>query len=226
MNHITSGTVKNYLDTKGLTYAHIDYFEGLRLENGRFTNYDMCPWIKERGVYHLCKFKKEKYARDGVKEALFMPILGIDRSFQGLSIRVFNNQKHDSYLKEGVSKPNCMFGIDKAYKEIAKLNRVFVVEGAYDCVAMACKGFPNTVSILGTNFSPSHFVALSSLTNNIVMCLDGEKAGLSAIYDMWKLYHTKVNIYRVNINTDPDEFLKDHTATELMSKVEVIKGRK
>ena len=58
------------------------------------------------------------------------------------------------------------------------------------------------------------------------MCLDGDKAGLSAIYDMWKLYHTKVNIYRVNINTDPDEFLKDHTATELMSKVEVIKGRK
>ena len=72
MNHITSGTVKNYLDTKGLTYTHIDYFEGLRLENGRFTNYDCCPWIKERGVYHLCKFKKDKYASAGVKEALFI----------------------------------------------------------------------------------------------------------------------------------------------------------
>ena len=119
-----------------------------------------------------------------------------------------------------------MFGIDKAYKAIAQLDRVFVVEGAYDCVAMACKGFPNTVSILGTNFSPAHFVALSSLTNNIIMCLDGDKAGLSAIYDMWKLYRNKVNIYRVNINTDPDEFLKDHTGAELMSKVEVIKGRK
>lgn len=226
MNHITSGTVKHYLDTKGLTYQHIDYFEGLRLENGRFTNYDMCKWIKEKGVYHLCKFKKDKYALNGVKEALFMPILGIDRKFQGLSIRVFNEQKHDSFLQEGVSKPTCMFGIDKAYKSIAQLNRVFVVEGAYDCVAMACKGFPNTVSILGTNFSPYHFAILSALTDNIIMCLDGDKAGVKAIHEMWRLYKNKVNIYRVNINTDPDEFLKEHSAQELMGKVETIKWRK
>ena len=119
-----------------------------------------------------------------------------------------------------------MFGIDKAYKSIAELNRVFVVEGAYDCVAMACKGFPNTVSILGTNFSPAHFAILSSLTNNIIMCLDGDNAGVKSIHEMWKLYKDKVNIYRVNINTDPDEFLKDHTATELMGRVEVIKWRK
>ena len=119
-----------------------------------------------------------------------------------------------------------MFGIDKAYKSIAEMNRVFVVEGSYDCIAMACKGFPNTVSILGTNFSPSHFAILSSLTDNIIMCLDGDKAGLRAIHEMWKLYKDKVHIYRVNIDEDPDEFLKVHTANELMSKVETIKWRK
>lgn len=226
MNHITSGTVKNYLETKGLTYQHIDYFQGLRLEKGRFTNYDSCPWIKESGVYRLCKFKKDKYAMSGVYEALFMPILDINSKFQGLTIRVFNEQKHDSFLQDGVSKPTCIFGIDKAYKSIVQLNRVFVVEGAYDCVAMACKGFPNTVSIMGTNFSPSHFAILSALTDNIIMCLDGDKAGIKAIHEMWKLYKNKVNIYRVNINTDPDEFLKEHTAQELMGKVETIKWRK
>lgn len=224
--HQTSGTVKEYLDSKGLTYQHIDYFEGLRLEHGRFTNYDSCSWIKGKGVYHLCKFKKDKYALNNVHEAIFMPILGIDRKFNGLSIRVFNEQKHDSYLSEGASKPACMFGIDKAYKSIIQLDRVFVVEGAYDCVAMACKGFPNTVSILGTNFSKYHFSILASLTKNVIMCLDGDKAGVSAIHDMWKLYKDKINIYRVNINEDPDEFLKTHTATDLMSKVETIKWRK
>lgn len=225
MQHATSGTVKQYLDSKGLNYSHINYFEGLTLENGRFTNYDACPWIKEKGVYHLCKFKKEKYAFTNVKEAIFMPVLGIDRKFNGLSIRVFNEQKHDSFMKEGVSKTTCMFGIDKAYEHIVKLNRVFVVEGAYDCVAMSCKGFPNTVSILGTNFSKYHFAILSALTDNIIMCLDGDEAGISAVNDVWKSYHSKANIYRVNIDTDPDEFLKFNRPEELMKKVEVINGR-
>lgn len=224
--HLTSGTVQNYLDSKGLSREHITYFEGLLLENGRFTNYDSCPWIKQKGVYHLCKFKKTKYEASGVKEAIFMPILDIEGKFQGLSIRVFNNQKHDSFLQEGVSKPTCMFGIDKAYRHIITLNRVFVVEGSYDCIAMACKGFPNTVSILGTNFSPAHFTMLSALTDNIIMCLDGDKAGVKSIHDMWKLYKDKVNIYRVNINTDPDEFLKEHKAEELMGKVETIRWKK
>lgn len=226
MKHITSGTVKDYLLSKGLTYSHINYFGGLLLEGGRFTNYDCCPWIKEKGVYHLCKFKKEKYANMGVFEAIFMPILDIEGKFNGLSIRLFNEQKHDSFIKEGISKSACLFGIDKAYKHIISLDRVFVVEGSYDCIAMACKGFPNTVSILGTNFSPYHFSILSSLTNNVIMCLDGDSAGLKAIHSVWKEYNNKLNIYRVNIKSDPDEFLKVHSADELMGCVETIKWRR
>lgn len=226
MNHATSGTVKQYLDSKGLDYSHINYFEGLTLEGGRFTNYDACHWIKEKGVYHLCKFKKEKYAYNNISEAIFMPILNIKGEFNGLSIRVFSEQKHDSFLKENISKTSCMFGIDKAYKHIVKLDRVFVVEGAYDCVAMACKGFPNTVSILGTNFTQYHFAMLSALTNNIIMCLDGDKAGIKAVQDVWSQYNNKINIYRVNIDTDPDEFLKVNKPEELMGKVETIKWRR
>ena len=226
MNHITSGTVKNYLESKGLTYDQINYFGGLRLENGRFTNYDMCSWIKQKGVYHLCEFKKEKYAASGVYEALFMPILDIEGVFQGLSIRVFNEQKHDSYLVENVSKPTCMFGIDKAYKHIAKLNRVIVVEGAYDCVACASKGLPNTVSILGTNFSQYHFAILSSLTDNIIMCLDGDRAGIKSIHEVWKTYKSKAHIYRLNISGDPDEYLKNHTSSEMIKHIELPKWKR
>ena len=224
MEHKVSGTVKDYILSKGISYEQLDYFQCLRLEGGRFTNYDKCNWIKEKGVYHLCKFKKEKYATMGAFEALYMPILSISGEFQGLSIRILNQQKHDSFLMNNVSKTHCMFGIDKAYKHIIKLNRVFVVEGSYDCVAMACKGFPNTVSILGTNFSPYHFSILSALTDNIIMCLDGDKAGINSIKDVWKEYKDKINLFRVNIDSDPDEFLKTNSAQDLIKKVEIIKG--
>lgn len=226
MAHMVNGTVNQYLNSKGLSKDDIEYFDGLLLEGGRFTNYNSCTWIKDKELYRLCKFKKEKYAIMGTFEAIFMPIKDIEGNVQGLSIRMFNEQKHDSYLLERVSKPTCLFGINTAYKHILSLDRVFVVEGSYDCIAMARKGFPNTVSILGTSFSPYHFAILSSLTDNIIMCLDGDKAGIKAIHSMWKEYKDKINLFRVNINTDPDEYLRDHSSNDLVKHIENIKWRR
>lgn len=217
--HLESGTIKDYLEQKGLTYEQLNYFNSLILENGRFRNYDNCPWIKEKGIYSLCKFKKDRYNAD----AVFTPIYNILGEFQGLTVRVLNKQKHDSYLKEGVSKPSCLFNIQNAYKSIIELDRVFVVEGAYDCMAMACKGFPNTVSILGTNFSTFHYYLLTSLTKNVIMCLDNDEAGNKAVDSVYRAYKGLISLFKVNIGDDPDEYLKTHCSANLVDKIEVIK---
>ena len=53
MNHIESGTVQYYLDSKGLDKDCLNAFSVLLMEKGRFVNYTDFPWAKKE--YSLLK---------------------------------------------------------------------------------------------------------------------------------------------------------------------------
>lgn len=214
-------TVKAYLDKKGLTDDIITSVQGLRLENGRFTNFNNCPWARQE--YNLVKFKKEKYASEGTKEALFIPIFSPNNSLVGLSIRRMDEQKHDSWFSEPRTKNKNLYGLNWAIPYIIQTNRVFLVEGAYDQIAMRFNGIPNCVALLGTNFSYSHFFMLKCLTDNIIMCLDGDMGGKKGIKMALRKYRGKANFYKVNISQDPDEAIKKYGIDIITKNITVIK---
>ncbi len=60
------------------------------------------------------------------------------------------------------------------------LDRLIVVEGYMDVVALAQNGIPNAVATLGTAVGTEHFEKLYRNTPEVVCCFDGDRAGRQA----------------------------------------------
>lgn len=75
-----------------------------------------------------------------------------------------------------------LYGLFEARKRSRDLDRVIVVEGYMDVVALAQFGINNAVASLGTATTADHFQRLFKLTREIVFCFDGDKAGQNAAW--------------------------------------------
>ena len=78
-------------------------------------------------------------------------------------------------------KSSILFGYSLAKIEIAKLKKVIVVEGQMDVVMSHQAGNTNTVAISGTAFTPEHISILKRFAEIVVLALDSDKAGYTAM---------------------------------------------
>jgi len=79
-------------------------------------------------------------------------------------------------------KGNELYGLYQARKANRKLDRVLIVEGYMDVIALAEKGINNAVATLGTATTPEHLRQLQRATPEIVFCFDGDRAGRDAAW--------------------------------------------
>jgi len=75
-----------------------------------------------------------------------------------------------------------LYGLVQARNAIRAANRVVVVEGYMDVVALAQNGVENAVATLGTATTPVHVQRLLRLTDEVVFCFDGDAAGRRAAW--------------------------------------------
>jgi len=75
-----------------------------------------------------------------------------------------------------------LYGLVQARNAIRAANRVVVVEGYMDVVALAQNGVENVVATLGTATTPVHVQRLLRLTDEVVFCFDGDAAGRRAAW--------------------------------------------
>ena len=75
-----------------------------------------------------------------------------------------------------------LYGLYEARRATRRLDRVVVVEGYMDVVALAQHGVSNAVATLGTAIGQSHFETLYRHVNLVVCCFDGDDAGRGAAW--------------------------------------------
>ncbi|WP_372613660.1 DNA primase [Halomonas sp.] len=73
-----------------------------------------------------------------------------------------------------------LYGLFEARQADHRLERVVIVEGYMDVVALAQFGIRNAVATLGTSTSDEHLSRLFRLVSEVVFCFDGDKAGRQA----------------------------------------------
>ncbi len=77
-------------------------------------------------------------------------------------------------------KSRILFGFDRAKQAIRKNNCAVLVEGQLDLLASHQAGWVNTVAVSGTAFTPEHAGLISRMTENLVIALDADEAGMRA----------------------------------------------
>lgn len=75
-----------------------------------------------------------------------------------------------------------LYGLFKARKSQAKLERMIVVEGYMDVVALAQFGFGNCVATLGTATTGDQAELVFRAADEVVYCFDGDSAGRKAAW--------------------------------------------
>lgn len=122
---------------------------------------------------------------DAMRDRVIFPI----RDFRGRVIafggRVLTDEK-PKYLNSPESpvfhKGQELYGLYEARQAPGKLERVIVVEGYMDVVALAQFGITNAVATLGTATSTTHVERLFRLVPEICFCFDGDDAGRRAAW--------------------------------------------
>src|SRR5437762_7568250 len=80
------------------------------------------------------------------------------------------------------SKGRELYGLFLARDAIHKSDRVVVVEGYMDVVALAQHGVEYAVATLGTSTTPVHAQKLFRMAGTVVFCFDGDDAGRRAAW--------------------------------------------
>lgn len=75
-----------------------------------------------------------------------------------------------------------LYGFYQARQQNRKLEKVLIVEGYMDVVALAQFGISYAVAALGTATTPEHIQMLFRATKQVICCYDGDRAGREAAW--------------------------------------------
>ncbi len=108
-------------------------------------------------------------------------------------------------------KGSTLYGLYQAKDGIRQADRVVVVEGYLDAIALAQFGVAYSVATLGTALTPEHVRALSRYTKNIIALFDGDDAGLKAAARSFEIFVEAGMFGRAAFlpkGEDPDSFIR------------------
>ncbi len=140
--------------------------------------------LLERGGLFSKNDKGSVY--DKFRDRLMFPIhdrRGRTIAFGG---RVIDPEDSPKYLNSPETplfhKGRELYGLWQAKQANAKLDRLIVVEGYMDVVALAQYGVSQAVATLGTATTPDHAELLFRSAPDVYFCFDGDRAGRSAAW--------------------------------------------
>ena len=137
----------------------------------------------------------------------------LDSRTKGVAQKYVNSPDSELYHKD-----HELYGIYQAKQQIAKQDRVYMVEGYTDVIAMHQAGVENVVANSGTALSYHQIRLLKRFTPNITLLYDGDEAGIHAAMrgtDMLLQEGMNLKVLLLPDGDDPDSFARKHSADEL-----------
>ena len=125
----------------------------------------------------------------------------------GFSGRIYNGSHDSKYINTKETnifkKGELLYNYHEAKESVREKKYLIVVEGFMDVIRLASVGIDNVVALMGTALTKEQITLLKRLSNNIYLCLDGDKAGQKGIYQNGLLLEQEnVNLYAIVLKDD------------------------
>ncbi len=121
---------------------------------------------------------------DRFRHRIMIPIRDERERMAGFGARILNPDDMPKFLNSPQTpvfdKGHILYGLDRARKEIRRLDQVVIVEGYLDVIALHQAGFANAVSPMGTALTEHQLNLIKRFTRRIVLALDPDAAGAKA----------------------------------------------
>lgn len=222
--------VRNYLSERGIDDELISHFQIGVIDDQNI----MYRHLKEKGFSDqeiidtkICRLNNYGVS-DIFKNRILFPIHDQYGNPLGFSARTYVNDDAKYINSENskiYNKSKVLYNLNRALEDIKKSDRVYVLEGVFDVIAMYRAGFKNAICTLGTSLTKDHLKVLKNYTRNIIFNYDGDKAGQNATMKAGLLcleegFEVKVikNLTKLDpdeiINKNGDKALKDLVSNE------------
>ena len=167
------------------------------------------------GLVNVSKNNPNHFYDNFVNRIMF-PIINEREEIIGFGGRSIDG-KEPKYLNSKESlifkKKSCLYGINIAKKYIMKEDEIILVEGYMDTIACHKMNIKNVVGSLGTAISEEHAIEIKKYTNNVVLALDGDEAGIKATQKAILIllkFDLKLTILSIKETKDLDEYFTIH----------------
>ncbi len=118
-----------------------------------------------------------------------------------------------------------VYGLYELLAKNPKPQRILIVEGYMDVIALAQYGINYSVAALGTAASQAHLDLLFRFTSEIVFCFDGDKAGREAAWKVMEAAFSSLKdgrscrIMLLPEQHDPDSFIRNEGVNSFVDRV-------
>lgn len=120
-----------------------------------------------------------------------------------------------------------VYGLYELLKKNSKPERILIVEGYMDVIALAQFGINYAVAALGTAASQAHFDLLFRFSSELVFCFDGDKAGRQAAWRAMELAFSSlrdgrlIRIMLLPQGQDPDSLIRLEGVDKFSERVQM-----
>ena len=213
----------NYLQKRQINRETIKKFEiGLSISKQPLTNfllnkYDLNSLI-DLGLTNT-------ESKDIFNDRIMIPIHDLNGNPIGFGGRIYQTKDPSKYINTKATKlfdkGRILFNYHRAHNKLEKNDSIIIMEGYFDVIRASTVGVDNCVAPMGTSLTKNHINILKKITNHVILCFDGDEAGLKATIRTIPLFENEnmdVKIIRLE-EKDPDEFIIKRGREAFLEKI-------
>lgn len=215
-----------YLSKRGINEEAIKEFEiGLSLE----SRDDLTKLLVSK-KYELSTLNRIGLSSDDhdiYDDRIMFPLYDVSGQVVGFSGRIYKDVDQNKYLNtketDIFKKGEMLYHYHIAREECRLKKSVIVMEGFMDVIRASIVGVKNTVALMGTALTNNQFNLIKRLSNNIILCLDGDDPGVKAMLSIGEHLldeGVEVKVVVLPDNDDPDSFILKHGKERFIVLVE------
>ena len=213
LNSTVGKEAKKYLANRKINEDIIKEFEiGLSLE----SKDDLTKLLmsKDYDLVTLNRIGLSNDNHDIYSDRIMFPLYDVYGKVVGFSGRIYKDNGQNKYVNtketEIFKKGEMLYHYHIAKEECRIKKSVIVMEGFMDVIRASTIDIKNTVALMGTALTKEQINLIKRLSNNIILCLDGDDPGQKAtlnIGDMLLKQNVEVKVIVLPNPDDPDTYI-------------------
>jgi len=235
--NLTSKFYQNSLFTN-LGKNAIEYLEKRKIDKETIKKFGIGLSIQKVSLTDYLKSKKynaqklidigltNENGNDIFINRIMFPIHDLSGNVVAFSGRIYNTKDNSKYINtketDKFKKGKILYNYHIAREYLKKNDSVILMEGQMDVIRSSTVGINNCIATMGTALTKDHRSILKNMTDNIILCFDGDAAGEKATNAAIELLEdTGINIRVVRLpnNMDPDEYILKEGADSFKEQI-------
>ena len=216
----------------------IEYLENRKIDKDTIKKFGIGLSIQKVSLTDYLKSKKytlqqlidigltNENGNDIFINRIMFPIHDLSGNVVAFSGRIYNTKDNSKYINtketDKFKKGKILYNYHIAREYLKKNDSVILMEGQMDVIRSSTVGINNCIATMGTALTKDHKSILKNMTDNIVLCFDGDAAGekaTNAAIELLEDTNINIRVVRLPNNMDPDEYILKEGAVSFKEQI-------